>query len=59
MEGIAGIADSLILCVEDGKGGYWMPLFVQMAKGAALTDDLRGDIVRRLARRTQPAPCAR
>lgn len=54
MEGIAGVADSLILCVEDGKGGYWMPLFVQMAKGAALDDTKRTEIIRRL--RTERSP---
>ncbi len=48
MEGIAGVADSLILCIEDGKGGYWMPLFVQMAKGVALDAAMRAEIVRRL-----------
>ncbi|MFN4099608.1 MAG: acetoacetate--CoA ligase, partial [Pararhodobacter sp.] len=26
MEGIEGVADSLIICIEDGKGGYYMPL---------------------------------
>jgi acetoacetyl-CoA synthetase len=54
MEGIAGVADSLILCIEDGKGGYWMPLFVQMAKGVALDDAKRAEIVRRL--RTERSP---
>jgi acetoacetyl-CoA synthetase len=48
MEGIAGVADSLIICIEDGKGGFWMPLFVQMAKGAVLDDAKRAEIVRRL-----------
>lgn len=54
MEGIVGVADSLILCIEDGKGGFWMPLFVQMAKGLPLSDDLRAEIVRRL--RTERSP---
>lgn len=54
MEGIAGVADSLILCVEDGKGGYWMPLFVQMAKGTPLDDAKRDEIIRRL--RTERSP---
>jgi acetoacetyl-CoA synthetase len=48
MEGIAGVIDSLILCIEDGKGGYWMPLFVQTAKGLVLDDAMRAEIVRRL-----------
>jgi acetoacetyl-CoA synthetase len=54
MEGIAGVADSLILCIEDGKGGYWMPLFVQMAKGVVLDDAKRAEIVQRL--RTERSP---
>lgn len=54
MEGIAGIADSLIICVEDGMGGYWMPLFVQMAKGVALDEAKRAEIIRRL--RTERSP---
>ncbi|MFZ9200460.1 MAG: acetoacetate--CoA ligase [Paracoccaceae bacterium] len=48
LEGIAGVADSLIICVEDGKGGFWMPLFVAMAKGAVLDEAKRAEIVRRL-----------
>ena len=54
MEGIAGIADSLIICVEDGKGGYWMPLFVQMAKGQDLDDTKRAEITRRLRAERSP-----
>ena len=54
MEGIADVADSLIICVEDGKGGFWMPLFVQMAKGAALVEAKRAEIIRRL--RTERSP---
>jgi acetoacetyl-CoA synthetase len=42
------VADSLIICIEDGKGGFWMPLFVQMAKGAVLDEAKRAEIVRRL-----------
>lgn len=48
MEGIAGVADSLVICVEDGQGGFWMPLFVQLAPGQALTPELKAEIVRRL-----------
>lgn len=54
MEGVAGVADSLIICVEDGMGGYWMPLFVQMAKGVALDEAKRAEIIRRL--RTERSP---
>ena len=54
IEAISGIADSLIICIEDGKGGYWMPLFVAMAKGTALDDTKRAEIIRRL--RTERSP---
>lgn len=46
MEGIAGVTDSLIVCIEDGKGAFWMPLFVHLS-GVTL-DDVRAEIVRRL-----------
>ncbi|MDF0602492.1 acetoacetate--CoA ligase [Psychromarinibacter sp. C21-152] len=42
------IADSLIVCVEEDSGGYYMPLFVKMAEARALTDDLKTEIARRL-----------
>lgn len=48
MEAIPQIADSLVLCIEDGRGGFWMPLFVQLAPGETLTDDLKATINRRL-----------
>ncbi len=54
LEGIAGVADSLVICVEDGQGGFWMPLFVQMAKGRALDDAMRGEITRRLRSERSP-----
>lgn len=48
------IADSLILCIEDGKGGYWMPLFVQMAPGQVLDDGLKSRIALRLRQDRSP-----
>jgi acetoacetyl-CoA synthase len=54
MEGIEGIADSLIVCIEDGRGGYYMPLFVQMQPGVALDEARKAEIVRRL--RTERSP---
>jgi acetoacetyl-CoA synthetase len=54
MEGVDGVVDSLIVCIEDGKGGFWMPLFVQMAAGQALTEAKRREIVQRL--RTDRSP---
>ena len=54
VETFAEIADSLIVCVEEKGGGYYMPLFVQMAEGAALTLDLRAEISRRLRAERSP-----
>jgi len=48
MEAIVGVADSLIVCIEDGKGGFYMPLFVKMADGHELTDAFKADIIHRL-----------
>jgi acetoacetyl-CoA synthetase len=46
--------DSLIICVEDGKGGYYMPLFVKMAEGVTLTDDLIHQVRSRLKSERSP-----
>lgn len=54
MEAMEEIADSLIVCVEEPDGGYFMPLFVEMAQGHALTEEVRQQIVRRL--RTERSP---
>ncbi|WP_220443957.1 acetoacetate--CoA ligase [Pararhodobacter zhoushanensis] len=54
MEGINGVADSLILCIEDGQGGYYMPLFVQMQPGLALDDAKKAEIVKRLRSERSP-----
>ncbi|MGS2806899.1 acetoacetate--CoA ligase [Nocardia sp. MW-W600-9] len=35
------IAEALVIGAEQPDGGYWMPLFVVLAPGAALTDDLK------------------
>ncbi|TCK00098.1 acetoacetate--CoA ligase [Nocardia alba] len=34
------IAEALVIGAEQPDGGYWMPLFVVLAPGAELTDDL-------------------
>jgi acetoacetyl-CoA synthetase len=54
MEGIPEVTDSLILCIEDGQGGFYMPLFVQLAVGQTLTDDLKATITRRLRSERSP-----
>jgi acetoacetyl-CoA synthetase len=54
MEGIADVADSLIICIEDGKGGFYMPLFVKMAAGKICSDDFKMEIVKRLRSERSP-----
>ena len=54
IEGIPEITDSLILCIEDGKGGFYMPLFVQLPKGEVLTDALKSTITKRLRAERSP-----
>ena len=41
VEAIPAVVDCVVLGVEQPDGGYWMPLFVQLAPGAELTDELR------------------
>lgn len=44
VESMPEIADCLVVGVERVDGGYWMPLFVALADGAELDDDLRARI---------------
>ncbi len=48
------IVDSLVVCIEDEKGGYYMPLFVEMAKGKSLDDALTKEIRSRLRSERSP-----
>ncbi|MAM61553.1 acetoacetate--CoA ligase [Maritimibacter sp. UBA3975] len=54
IEGFDEVADSLIVCIEEADGGYYMPLFVQMAQGVRLTGDIEKEIVRRLRSERSP-----
>lgn len=38
------VKDSLVICLEKSGGEFWMPLFVVMQDGVALTDDIRKKI---------------
>ncbi|MCA0145751.1 acetoacetate--CoA ligase [Blastococcus sp. LR1] len=40
VESFPEVLDCVVLGVEQADGGYWMPLFVQLAPGEELTDDL-------------------
>lgn len=44
VERLPEIRESLVIGLEQPDGGYWMPLFVHLAPGAALDDDLRARI---------------
>lgn len=52
LDGMPQIADSLIVCIEEG-GGFYMPLFVALTDGV-LDDALKAEIARRL--RTERSP---
>lgn len=44
VERMPEISDCVVVGVEQDDGGYWMPLFVALADGAELDDDLRSRI---------------
>ena len=44
VESIPEIVDCVVLGVEQPDGGYWMPLFVQLAPGESLTGSLVDEI---------------
>ncbi len=51
---LPGIRESLVIGAELADGGYWMPLFVVLEPGHALTDELRDTIA--TAIRTHASP---
>ncbi len=54
VESIPAIADCVVLGVEQRDGGYWMPLFVQLAPGFELTDALVAEIREAVKREASP-----
>ncbi|TKJ18933.1 acetoacetyl-CoA synthetase [Blastococcus sp. CCUG 61487] len=44
VESVPEVLDCVVLGVEQPDGGYWMPLFVQLAPGEELTEELAGRI---------------
>ncbi|HLZ26978.1 MAG TPA: acetoacetate--CoA ligase [Chloroflexota bacterium] len=54
IESLPEIRDSLVLGLELPKGGYYMPLFVVLAEGVELTDELKAKINATI--RTQCSP---
>lgn len=54
VEALPEVAEALVLGVEQSDGGYWLPLFVRLADGAVLDEELVDRI--RAAVRTQASP---
>jgi acetoacetyl-CoA synthetase len=54
IERLDEVLDSLIVCLETPNGGFYMPLFVKLAPGITLTEEVRRRIVERL--RTDCSP---
>jgi acetoacetyl-CoA synthetase len=54
VESIPAVLDCVVLGVELPDGGYWMPLFVQLAPGEELTGELRAQL--RAVIREQASP---
>lgn len=54
VERLPEIKESLVVGIEQLDGGYWMPLFVHLAPGATLDDDLTDRIRKTI--RTQLSP---
>ena len=48
------LAESLVIGAELGDGGYWLALFVVLAPGAALDDELRRQITAEIAAHASP-----
>ncbi|WP_043658320.1 acetoacetate--CoA ligase [Nocardia thailandica] len=54
VEQLPEIAEALVIGAELPDGGYWMPLFVVLAPGAELTDELRDRIARVIRAEVSP-----
>jgi acetoacetyl-CoA synthetase len=54
VESIPAVLDCVVLGVEQPDGGYWMPLFVQLAPGESLTEELQAEL--KAAIRSQASP---
>ncbi|MFF4233254.1 acetoacetate--CoA ligase [Streptomyces sp. NPDC001820] len=54
VERLPEIRESLVIGLEEPDGGYWMPLFVHLAEGAALDDGLRDRIKRTIREQLSP-----
>jgi acetoacetyl-CoA synthetase len=54
VERLPEVAEALVIGAEQPDGGYWMPLFVVLAEGSELSDELRARIADTI--RTEVSP---
>ncbi|MGW5676791.1 acetoacetate--CoA ligase [Streptomyces sp. NPDC003860] len=54
VERLPQIRESLVIGLEEEGGGYWMPLFVHLAHGVALDDELRTTIKNTIKEQLSP-----
>ena len=54
VEGFDEITEAFVLGVDGPDGAYWMPLFVTLAEGAVVDDDLRARIAAEIRTRLSP-----
>ncbi|MFE1792213.1 acetoacetate--CoA ligase [Streptomyces sp. NPDC059525] len=54
VERLPEIKESLVIGLEEPNGGYWMPLFVHLAPGAVLDEDLRKKIAATIREQLSP-----
>jgi acetoacetyl-CoA synthetase len=54
VERVPEVLESLVIGAELPGGGYWMPLFVTLAPGAVLDDELRARIVAAIREHASP-----
>jgi acetoacetyl-CoA synthetase len=54
VERVPEVLESLVIGAELPGGGYWMPLFVTLAPGTELDDDLRGRITTAIREHASP-----
>lgn len=54
VERVPEVLESLVIGAELPDGGYWMPLFVTLAPGTALDDELRGRIIAAIREHASP-----
>ncbi|TFV67932.1 UNVERIFIED_ORG: acetoacetate--CoA ligase [Bacillus sp. AZ43] len=54
VESVPEVLDCVVLGVEQPDGGYWMPLFVQLAPGEELTEELTGRLTAAIREQASP-----